>query len=219
MKPRFTYNEWYHKYLKVMLKRERENPHHQYSFDRIYVRRKGELKPFYNKRNIKPKCHYSALTKKLMREVQVELRPYTNVNQRQHTTHKTKLRDFTCTINIDGVQCTLICMGSLNPKNHRGNTVIVLDSHDKDSDKYMNKIAYHSKRKFMSRNPELKEEAKKMNDLQLEHMDYKSEEQMFMLSTIVEHPTVLIKVQRIAAALDNKPTIHTLYTVLRGFQE
>lgn len=219
MKPRHQYNEWYHKYLKVMLKRERDNPQHQYHIDRTYRRKRGELKPFYNKRNIKPKCRYSALAKILMREVNVQLRPHTNVNQRQHTTHNTRLREFACTINIDGVQCTLICMGSLNPNMHRSNTVIVLDCHDKDSDQYVNKLAYHSERKFMSRNPELKEEAQKINDLQLQNMDYKSEEQMFMLSTIVEHPTVLIKIQRIATALDNKPTIQTLYTVLKELQE
>lgn len=216
MKPRFCYNEWYHKYLKIMLKRERDNPQHTYYIERTYVRRRGELKPFYNKRNIKPKCRYSALAKKLMREVQVELRPYTNVNQRQHTTHNTVLREFTCTINIDGVQCTVLTMSSGNNRN--GNTVVIIDCHDNDHQRYGDKIAYNSQRKFFSRNPDVQKEIQTINELDFNNMNYKSEEDMFMLSTIVEHPTVLIKVQRIVEAMNNKPTLQSLYTVLREIQ-
>lgn len=214
MKPRHQYNEWYHKYLKIMLKRERDNPQHQYHIERTYKRRRGELKPFYNKRNIKPKCHYSALARKLMREVQVELRPHTNVNQRQHTTLNTVLREFSCTVNIDGVQCAISCIGSNQKILHRTASFIVLDCHDNDKD-YVNKIVYMAQSKFITRNPDLKSEVQNINEIDFSNMDYKSEEQMFMLSTIVQHPTVLIKVQKIIEALDKKQTLLALYTVLK----
>lgn len=218
MKPRPCYNEWYHKYLKIMLKRERDNPQHQYSFDRTYKRKRGELKPFYNKRNIKPKCRYSALAKKLMREVNVELRPYTNVNQRQHTNLNTVLKEFSCTINIDGVLCAISCLGSNQPILHRTASIIVLDCHDTNFKQYVDKIVYTAQKKFMTRNPVLQKEVQTINDIDFTNLNHKSEEDMFMLSTVVEHPTVLIKVQKIAEALDKKQTLLTLYTVLRELQ-
>lgn len=216
MKPLSKYNEWYHKYLKIMLKRERDNPQHQYAFDRIYVPKKGELKPFYNKRNIKPKCRYSALAKKLMKEVHVELRPYTNVNQRQHTKLNTVLKDFSCTINIDGVQCTIVCMGMM--QNSNSTSAIIIDCHDSMFNQYLKKITYKSSTKFSTRNHELQNVVSTINNIDFNNMNHKSEEDMFMLSTIVEHPTVLIKVQKITEALDKTPTLQSLYTVLKELQ-
>ena len=102
--------------------------------------------------------------------------------------------------------------------NRNGNTVVVIDCHDNDHQLYGDKIAYNSQRKFFSRNPDVQKEVQTINDIDFTNLNHKSEEDMFMLSTVVEHPTVLIKVQKITEALDKKQTLLTLYTVLRELQ-
>lgn len=106
-------------------------------------------------------------------------------------------------------------MGSIQKILHRTASFIVIDCHDNDFKDYVNKIVYMAQKKFMTRNPALKSEVQNINDIDFNNVNLNSEEDMFMLSTIVEHPTVLIKVQKIIEALDKKQTLLTLYTVLK----
>lgn len=213
MKPRKLYADWYKKYLKPFLDREREDPNSQYMFDRTFKSR-GNLKKFYNKRGIKPKCKYSALARKLMKDVNVHLKPFTNTNQRQHTTHNTVLRDFSCTVVLNNIPCTIICMSG-TPEQNR--TIMVLDCKESEGELYKDKIAYHAARKFFTRNTNVQDHVKLINDV-ISTMNYNSEEDIFMLSTVTPYPEVLLKMQIITEALNNNPTLMGLYTVLRKLE-
>lgn len=213
MKPRKLYADWYKNHLKPLLDRERKDPDSQYMFDRTFKSR-DNLKAFYNKRGIKPKCKYSALARKLMKDVHIELKPFTNTNQRQHTTHNTVLRDFSCTVVLNDVPCTILCMGK-TPEQNR--TIMVLDCKDSEGEQYKDKIAYHAARQFFSRNTNVQDQVKLINDI-ISPMNYESEEDIFMLSTVTPYPEVLLKMQIITEALNNNPTLMGLYTVLRKLE-